>query len=106
MKRIIEDILTEEKMARERVDQAREKARQLRIDAENKSKKILAEARQKGLEASKSLIHRIEEEAGQKKEKELQESTRMLESLWTDKEQIIAETIEDLYKMVLGEDVE
>ena len=41
MKEIIENILEEEKAARERVENAREKANQIRLDAESESRELI-----------------------------------------------------------------
>ena len=106
MKKLIEAILEEEKMARNRVEEAKEKAKQIRLEAENTSQKILEETRQKGMEESKTIIAEAEEEAKRQKEAELMEASRSGESLWTDKKKTIDETVELLYRMVLGEDVE
>ena len=104
MKKVIEDILAEEKKARERINEAREKAKQNRISAEEEAIKILADARRKGVEESKVLMAQAEEEAQKEKDKELKKASRLTESLWTEKGKAIEHTIEVLCRMVLGED--
>ena len=105
MKKVIETILEEEKKARDRVEAAREKAKQIRIEAEAESQKILAEAHQKGMEESKSLVNQAEAEARKKKNEELAQTSQLSESLWTEKKEVIGQTVEVLYRKVLGEDV-
>lgn len=105
MKEIIEKILEEEKQARERVDGAREKAKQIRIEAEKESKKILEEIQQKGREEAKALIAQAEGEAKEQREEELRGAARLDQTLWNEKKQDIEDTVEVLFRMVLGEDV-
>lgn len=105
MKKVIETILEEEKKARDRVEAAREKAKQIRIEAEKESQEILAEARQKGMEESKALVSQAEEDARKQKNEELAKASQLNESLWTEKKKAIDQTVEVLYRKVLGEDV-
>lgn len=104
MKKVIEDILEEEMKARERVEKAREKAKQIRLEAETKSQQILDDTRKTGMEESKALLAKAEEEAQKQKEQELQKARRQSQSIWTDKKKVIEQTVEILYRMVLGKD--
>lgn len=106
MKEVIENILEEEKKARERVEKAREKAKQIRLEAETESQQILDDARKAGMEESKALVAKAEEEAQQQKEEELQKARQQSQSIWTDKKKAIDETIQILYRMVVGEDID
>jgi vacuolar-type H+-ATPase subunit H len=105
VKKVIETILEEEKKARDRVEAAREKAKQIRIEAETESQKILAEARQKGMEEAKTLVNQAESDAHKQKDGELAQASQLSESLWTEKKNTIDQTVEILYKKVLGEGI-
>jgi len=104
VKKVIETILEEEKKARERVEAAREKAKQIRIEAEIESQKILAETRQKGVEEAKALVNQAESDARKQKDGELAQASQLGESLWTEKKEVIGQTVEVLFRKVLGED--
>ena len=106
MKKVIENILEEEKKARDRVEKARERAKQIRLEAETKSQQILDDARIKGMEESKALLAKAEEEAQKQKEEELQKARQQSQSIWTDKKEVIEQTVEILYRMVLGKDID
>lgn len=106
MKKVVENILEEEMKARERVEKAREKAKQIRLEAETKSQQILDNTRKNGMEESKALLVRAEEEAQNQKEKELQKAHRQSQSIRTDKKIVIEQTVEILYRMVLGKDID
>ena len=106
MKEVIEDILDEEKKARERVEQAKEKAKQIRLKAEEDAKHILQEAKEEGKEEANVLIARAEKEAEKEKEKQLTAAARISQSLWEKKQKEIKETVEILFNMVLGEEIE
>ena len=66
----------------------------------------MADARLKGMEESKALIARAEEEAQKEKKEELKKASLSTESLLNEKEKAIEQTIDLLYRMVLGEDVQ
>ena len=106
VKKVIENILEEEKKARDRVEKARERAKQIRLEAETKSQQILDDARIKGMEESKALLAKAEEEAQKQKEEELQKARQQSQSIWTDKKEVIEQTVEILYRMVLGKDID
>ena len=104
MKEIIADILDEEKRAREHVQQAREKAKQLRLDAEVKAKAIVEEARKKAKEESRTLIDHAETEAIRLREEEMGKTTEMQHAIRTGKMKVIDQTVDILFRMVLGEE--
>ena len=105
MKKVIENILEEEKKARERVEKAREEAKQIRLEAETKSQQMLDNARKKGMEESKALIVKAEEEAQRQKKDELRTARQQSVSLWADKKKAITQTVEILFQMVLGKNM-
>jgi len=105
MKEVIEEILEEEKKGRERIEQAKEKAKRIRIKAEEDSQHMVTTAREKAQEEAKMLMVRVEEEANKQRERELQKAAQNGESLWDKKKKKIEETVEALFRMVLGEEV-
>ncbi len=104
MKEIIEEILEEEKKARERIDSAKEKARQMRIEAEEKARQIRIEAREKTLKEVKTFVTKAEREAQKQKEEELQQAYHKIQSLWEEKKRGFNKTVKVLFQMVLGEE--
>ena len=105
MKEIIENILEEEKAARERVENAREKANQIRLDAESESREIITDAQEKGIKDSKSLIEKARVDAEKEKAQEMEKITQTGESIWDEKKSQVNEIIDVLFQKILGEDL-
>ncbi|MCJ7812821.1 hypothetical protein MUP95_05815 [bacterium] len=105
MKEIIEEILEEEKKARERIDSAKEKARQMRLETEEKARQFRAEAREKTLKEVKAFIAKTEREAQKQKEEELQQAYAKIQLLWGGKKEKFKQTVRVLFQMVLGEEI-
>ena len=67
---------------------------------------ILNDVREKGRGEAKLLIARAEKEAEKEKEKQLTAAAKISQSLWEKKQKEIKETVEILFNMVLGEEIE
>jgi len=105
LKEIIENILEEEKAARDRVEDARKKVKQIRINAETESRKMISAAQEKGVKDSKAFIKKVQEDAQKEKEQEMEKITQTGESLWEEKEAQVKGIIDVLFKNILGEDL-
>jgi len=105
LKEIIEHILEEEKAARDRVEDARKKSKQIRINTESESRKMISAAQEKGVKDSKAFIKKVQEDAQKEKEQEMEKITQTGESLWEEKESQVKGIIDVLFKNILGEDL-
>jgi len=104
MKEIIEGILQEEKTARERVEKAREKAKDIRLESEKKAKEILSNARDKAQAENKALIDKARKEAEKEKVKAIEEAERAGETLWEEKKEKIDKTVQKIFKRIILRD--
>ena len=105
MKEIIEDILEEEKKARERVLQARECAKQIRLDADLNVKAMAEEARKNAQETSKALVQQAKLEANEEREEALSNTSDLFQTIRSEKKEIIDQTMDVLFRMILGEEI-
>ena len=106
MKEIIEDILEEEKKARERLDRARDESKKIRLEAEEKNKTMIAEARRKAQEEAKAYVEKAEAEARQARDTQLDLVKKAAETMWDDKKEKIDEAVEALTAIVLKGETE
>ena len=100
---LAEDILEEEKKARERIDSAKEKAKQMRIEAEEKAKEVRTKARKEAIDEAKAFIAKTEEEAQKQKEEELQQAYKKIQSLWSKDQEPFKKAVDALSRILLGE---
>ena len=105
MKEVIENILEEEKMARERVEEARNKAKQIKLDAEEEAKKILEQARVNGTAEARELLIQVEKEAQQEREAELKKAKKTMLSMWGADSKGSRDLVKRLLQKILGKDV-
>ena len=68
MKEVIEAILSKEKEARKRVEDAREQAKQMRLRAEANGQKIKDKAREEAEQSARQIVEDAEKSANQEKE--------------------------------------
>jgi vacuolar-type H+-ATPase subunit H len=102
VKELIEKILEEEKRARELVEDARMKARQMRIEQDTKAQSIITEARETARKEGKERIARGEEEAEKEKERLLGQISRDMDD-WMEKNQKAIESAADtVFREVTG----
>ena len=104
MKEIIENILEEENCARKRVEEAKEKARSIRLRTEEDAQKVLSDARVTGQKDAKDLLQKAEMEANNEKEKIIKQRAISQDLLLTQKKKALDQTVDLLLKMVLGEE--
>jgi vacuolar-type H+-ATPase subunit H len=102
MKQVIAEILEAEKQARQEVEEAKVKAKAIRLKAEEDAKSLAASIRDKARKEAQERIARAETEALEQKEKELAKAGRESGTLWKDKEKEIAKSVDALFKTVLG----
>ena len=86
MKELIEQILEEEKRARELVEDARLKSRQMRLDQDAKAQSLLSEERETARKEGKDRIASGEAEAEKEKERLLNQISRDMDD-WMKKNQ-------------------
>lgn len=103
MKTVIASILETEKEARAAVEKAGEKARALRLKADEDAKSAAASIREKAQKEAHDLIAGAEADAQKQKEKELAGASRQGESLWKDKEKEIGKAVDALFRALTGE---
>ena len=101
MKQVIDEILLEEKKARERVEAAREEAKRIRLKADQESRKVLDQSRQKTQEQVKELLEKTRSEAESEREKILNEAREAGDGLWQEKAGEIEKIINRLFEMTL-----
>ena len=102
MKQVIAEILDEEKEARRRVEEAGEKARTIRLKAEEDAKRRSASIREKAQKEATETVTRAEAEAQKEREKAHAEASQKGKMVWKDKEKEIRGAVDKLFKIVLG----
>jgi vacuolar-type H+-ATPase subunit H len=103
VKTVIASILETEKEARVRVVEAGEKAKAVRLKAEEDAKALAASVREKAQKEAQALIAGSETEAQGSKEKELAKAAQEGKSLWKDKEKEISKAVDALFNILVGE---
>ena len=101
MKQVIDEILLEEKKARERVEAAREEAKQIRLKSDEESRNILDQSRQKAQEGVKTLLEKTRSEAEKERETILNKAKKAGDTLWQEKADMIDKTLQQLFQMVI-----
>ena len=104
MKEIIEKILDAEKSARERVEKAREKAKEIRLKAEKDAGAIISKARDKGHREAKVLLENTEKDTQKEKAQALQMAAQSRDSVLTGDEKKVEDTLDGLLQIVLGKE--
>jgi vacuolar-type H+-ATPase subunit H len=103
VKTVIASILETEKEARVRLVEAGEKAKAVRLKAEEDAKALAASVREKAQKEARDLIAGAEAEAQGRREKELAKAVQEGKTLWKDKEKEIGGAVDSLFKILLGE---
>ncbi|MBN2104006.1 hypothetical protein JW835_08215 [bacterium] len=101
MKEVIEEILQEEKAARERVEKARENAKNIRLEAEKKSRNIVSKAHEQSQVEGKKLIENARKDAENEKIRAIEEAIRAGETLWDEKKEKIDKTVDKIFKRIV-----
>jgi V/A-type H+-transporting ATPase subunit G/H len=101
MKKVIDEILLEEKNARERVEAAREEAKQIRLKSDQESRRILDQSRQNTQEEVKTLLEKTRGEAEKERESILSKAKKAGDTLWQEKAEIIDKTLNRLFEMII-----
>ena len=101
MKEIIEEILIEEKKARERVAHAKEKAKEIRLAAEEKARKLIEDTRKSAQDGCKAIIEKAELEAALEREEMLKKTAHHSQNIWKEKKKEIEETVDILFDRVI-----
>lgn len=102
MKEVIEEILLTEKQARDKVTEARDKAKSMRLEAEKKAQTILTDAKEKAKEETAERIKQAEAQAEKQKSEALETSSAGYDALLKSKEQMINDTLDAMFQLVLG----
>lgn len=100
---MIAEILEVEKQARRQVEKANEKAKTIRLKAEEEARMSAVSIRDKALKEAQDHIAKAEADAQNQKEKELAKAAQEGKTLWKDKEKEVAGAVDALFKIVLGE---
>jgi len=101
VKEVIEEILEEEKKARERVAEAREKAKQIRMEADEKASVLLDETREKARQEAELLVREMEEKAIGARDRELAEASDSETNLWQTRKEDMKDIVHVLFQMAL-----
>ncbi len=100
MKEIVDAIVKAEKEAKQRVDEARKKARQISADAENsvreKARKLVDDARRQAAEK----VQAAKDAARSEKQARIAKGREEISRLRDDKEHLIDEAVEEAFKIV------
>jgi vacuolar-type H+-ATPase subunit H len=104
LKEVIEDILQTEKEGRNRVEDARQKAKEIVLAAETEAQKLRQITHEKAVQQGKDLISQTEAEAHKEKEAAITEADDAMKSFWDDKRDVIEQSIEKLFQMIIAQD--
>ncbi len=104
LKEVIEDILQTEKEGRNRVEGARQKAKEIVLAAEAEGQKLSQATHEKAVQQGKTLISQTEAEAQKEKEAAIAKANDAMKSFWDDKREIIEQSIEKLFQMIIKQD--
>lgn len=104
MKEVIEEILLVEKEARKRVEEARQKAKEIVLNAETEAKALRQESSEKAAEEARKLLAESEEKAQKQKEATLDSAKSEGDSLWTDNKDKIDRTVGILVERFLNQE--
>ena len=75
--------------------------RTTRIEAESEARKIIAEAQEKGVKDTKSLIEKARIDAENEKSREMEKITQTGSSIWDEKKSQVNEIIHILFQKIL-----
>jgi vacuolar-type H+-ATPase subunit H len=100
MKEVIDKILEEEKKAQALVEQARQDARQMKIDSEKEADLLISETRSKAAAKSKEIIQSARKEAEKRRD-------AALEAVKTDNEALLKnpgldDAVNTIFQRLLG----
>lgn len=102
MREVIEAILKEEQEAKQRIADAREKAKAMQIEAEEKGRKLQEDKRRAAEKKAKKLILDTEKAAVAEKEAGLLKEADYEKRLWDSRKSQIDPTVESLFRMVVS----
>lgn len=104
MKQVIEEILKEEKAARDRVSEAREEAKKIRLEAENAARQQELNVREAAMQESKELLQDAEKKAEKEKEATLKNASEDVDGLWISKKAVIEKHVDALFQLIFSRD--
>ena len=104
MKETIQTILNAEKAAREQVEEARMKAKEIRLKAEQDAEGLSAQIREKSHSEISILLKNAEKAGEKEKTKLLRDQSSSKETQPALKEKQNEKIIDQLFRMVIGED--
>ena len=104
LKQVIEEILKEEKIARDRVSAARDEAKKIRLDAENEAKKLETETREKAMKDARDILIKAEQDAEKEKQIILKTASVDMESVWSSKKELINQNVNRLFQIIFKRD--
>lgn len=104
MKEFVQEILEEEKKARERIEEAQKMASQKILKAHDEVRRMLKEAREQALVDANAIFSRAEEEAKKEKSLELDKATQKQRAILLESQKKIDKMAELLFTNVIGED--
>ena len=101
MKQVIDEILQEEKKARERVEAAREEAKAIRLNADKEAKTIMDQSRSKTQDQVKTLLEKARTEAEIERDTILSEAKQAGDALWKEKAGEIDRMVDRLFQIII-----
>jgi len=104
MKQIIDEILEEEKAARQRIQQVRDEAKTIRMKADDEARRIVETTRESVKQDMVKNLKQAEEQAQAERNDLLAEAAQQTQSLWDEKRSEIEQTLNDLYRLVVGDE--
>jgi vacuolar-type H+-ATPase subunit H len=102
VREVIEAILKEEHEAKQRIADAREKAKAMQIEAEEKARQLQEDKRKAAEKKAKKLILDTEKAAVAEKEAEILKEADYEKRLWDSRKTQINRTVERLFHMVVS----
>jgi len=101
VREVIEAILKEEHEAKQRIADAREKAKAMQMEAEEKARRLKEDKRKAAEKKAKKLILDAEKAAVAEKEADLLKEADYEKRLWDSRKSQLNQTVEQLFRMVV-----
>jgi len=86
------------------VEEVKEEAKKIRIEAEQEADKIINEIRESCKQKTKDLLKQAEKDAFAQKKKELDKSVTSAENIWEGRKKEVENTINELFALIIEKD--
>lgn len=101
MKRIIEDVLEAEERVGAIIEEARERAAEIRRSAESESSRKISDAKDKTREMAHAVVEEARKEAERLSKEKLEQVDRRKDTLVKNRAEVIEDLVEKICEMIL-----